>query len=350
MRRLFGILVVAAAVPALRAQTPSGALVGVVFSRDAGLVLPYSVVALPAHGRERFASDEGVFYFSDVPAGPTRVRVRRLGFLPSEVTFVVRAGATDTVRIELTRVAVQLTTVDVKAFPQCLTPGAPSADHDPTLATMFEQLMLNAQQFQLLSREYPFSYMLVARWSHVDKDGVRWQDDVDSVRITSTETWKYRPGEVIGRSSTGKRWGKRVFRVPTLLNFADPEFVRSHCFYNGGVIDGTRSQLVRIFAMAADGMKEPDVNATILLDPTTFQIRASILRLSRSPRIVGMTDMEVTTEFYETLPSIAVIGRILSRQNFDRRVRGIPHLAALEDQRMEDFVWLGLKPGEERRP
>ena len=343
-------LVAALLVSALPLGAQTGAIAGLLISRETGQPLAYGVIALPLLNRERFTTENGEFLFGEVPTGPTRVRVRRLGYMPTEVTVNVRANATDTIRVELAHVAVRLSTVDVRAFPRCLNPGPPRADSDSTLATVFDQLMLNAQQFELLSRSYPFSYLLVAKLSHVDKDGHRWQDDVDSVRIISNETWKYRPGELVGWSSTGRRFGNRVFRVPTLLNFADPDFVRSHCFYYGGLMDGNRSQLVRIYAMAAEGIKDPDVNATILLDPQTFQIRASILKLSRLPAVVGMTDLEVTTEFYELLPSIAVIGRIVSRQDFDRRVRGIPHLASLEDQQMSDLMWLGAKPGEERKP
>ena len=346
-RTLLAILAIAFTNVA-RAQT--GTIVGIIVSHETGLTMAYGVVALPAYSRERFTSERGAFVFSGIPAGPTQLRVRRIGYLPTDTVITVRADVTDTVRVEMQRVAVQLSTVDVRGIPPCTKPGPPNAENDPTLATMFEQLMLNAQQFELLSKSYPFSYLLVATLAHVDKDGVRYQDDIDSVRITSTETWKYRPGAIVGFSSTGRRFGDRVFRVPTLLNFADPDFVKSHCFHNGGLIDGNRSQLVRIYAMAAEGIKDPDVNAMILLDPQTFQIRASILKLSRMPHVVGMKDLEVTTEFYELLPSIAVIGRIVSRQDFDRRVKGIPHLAALEDQQMSDLTWLGVKPGEERKP
>src|SRR5436190_5975655 len=234
-RRIVLMVLALASAGAARAQI--GTIVGVIVSRETGLTMAYSVVALPAFNRERFTSERGAFLFSGIPAGPTRLRVRRIGYLTTDTVINVRADVIDTVRVEMQRVAVQLSTVDVRGFPPCTRPGAPNVENDPTLATMFEQLMLNAQQFELLSKSYPFSYLLVATLAHVDKDGVRYQDDIDSVRITSTETWKYRPGALVGFSSTGRRFGDRVFRVPTLLNFADPDFVKSHCFHNGGLMD-----------------------------------------------------------------------------------------------------------------
>ena len=57
-----------------RAQGPtrpdsSGSIVGVVVARETGAPLPYSVVSLPALGRERFTNERGEFLLTGVPAG-----------------------------------------------------------------------------------------------------------------------------------------------------------------------------------------------------------------------------------------------------------------------------------------
>jgi hypothetical protein len=332
----------------LRAQG-QGTIAGVVVTQD-GAPLAYAIVALPALGRERFTNDAGAFVLPEVPAGRVVLRVRRLGYLPMDVPMHVSAGRTDSVRVALNRVAVRLATVNVTSHPPCRKPGAPKPTGDSTLYTVYSQLVLNAEQYKLLSETYPFVYALSATRSQVMKDGTTTVGESDTTHYQSDVAWKYVPGGVLRRDRDGKNRVILLFTIPTLLNFADPLFARSHCFHNGGLVKVGDSSFVRIDVVAADNIKTPDVNGTILLNPSTFQIRQTVLRLTRPQLIQAMTDAEVMTEFRELLPSIPVIHRVTSAQTFDPGGRGVTFVSAHEEQELIVFAFRGQKPGEEKKP
>lgn len=333
---------------ALYAQSGGGTIVGVIIGRESGLPLPHAVVAIPTLGRERFSDDSGAFLFADLAPGRSVLRVRRLGYAPMELVLHVRAGVTDTVRIHIDRVAVRLASVNVQERSPCYRPGAPRAADDSTLATVYEQLLLNAEQYRLMSQLYPFAYSLVSTRSHRRKDGTVRVDNIDTLRVVTD--WKYFPGQVLRVDRLGSDRGMLMLLVPTLGNFADPDFIENHCFHNGGLTTVDGSAYIKIDVVAAERIPTPDVSGSILLDPRSFQIRRSVLRLSRLPDVPGMTDAEVVTEFRELLPSVPVIGRIKASQTFDTRKRGVRYAMGFEEQHLVNFTFIGAKPGENIKP
>ena len=342
------ILVLAFVAASASAQEAPGTIVGVVVAKESGEVLPHSVVVVPSLDIRRFSNDSGAFVLRDVPAGPRLVQIRRLGYAPAEVTVIVRAGARDSLRIELTRVAVKLAAVQVRADPPCTTPGL-SAVKDTVLATVLTQLRMNGEQYRLLTEAYPFVYgherMLVTGL----KSGDMRTDVVDTVLIQSKQAWRYRPGHILTREGNRRR-GSLFFNLPTLADFADPLFLDNHCFTDGGIDHVDGRELIRIDVVAWSRIKNPDVNGSIFLDPETFQIRRSVLRLSRNPKVNGMTGLEVTTLFQEALESVPIITQVYSVQTFDGRDRRRDLLAAYEHHRLVTFTFLGSRPGDDARP
>jgi hypothetical protein len=330
---------------AFRAGAQTGSLTGVIVSNDTGEPLAYSVVALPRLGRERFTTDSGVFFFSDLPVGPVQLRVRRLGYTPAEVTFDVRAGAFDTLRIRLSRIALQLGSVTVRAYPPCREPGPPPADIDSTLAIVFSQLRMNAEQYRLLAESHPFYYaMQKVRSRRLKTTGQVRIDGLELVRIDSKAAWRYRPGAVLSRQR-----GAYYFHIPTLVDLADAAFLSNHCFHYGGVEEINGVDLVRIDVVAAHHIRDPDVNGSMYLDPQNYQIRRTLLRLSRrSQQMRDIMDFEVITEFQEIMPSIPVIAQVWSVQSIDPKARG-DYDTGYEEQRLVAFEWLAAKPGEDRK-
>jgi hypothetical protein len=321
-----------------------------VVATESGSPLSYAVVELPDLRREQFTDSSGAFQFSDVPAGSTRLRVKRLGYSPMEITLHVRDGATDTVRVALSRIALTLAALDVQALPPCVKPGPPRPEADSVLAAVFTQLLFNAEQFRLLSESYPFSYLLTATaMSRGKGETFDWVESVDTVRIHSNRTWRYRAGEVLQRSNRGGRYGVPVFRIPTLQHIASPEFLKNHCFHYRGLVQQDSTPLVRIDVVAAERLNRPDVNGEIFLDPESFQIQRTVLRLSRLPDIVGLLDTEVTTDFREMLPSIPVVSRVRATHLYDVSNKHVAISQASEDQRLSDFTFLRAKPGD-RKP
>ena len=337
---------------ALHAQrTPVGALAGRIVDEN-GHPLSYGIVALVESGRERFTDDSGFFRFPDLPAGPTVVRVRRLGFAPAQLTVPIRAEVTDTIRVALRHVVITLAAVDIREYPPCHNPGPPDPAKDSTLAVVFEQLRMNSRQFQTLREKHPFATEMQLTIVRERRNGSR-QEMRGEIRETSREHRPYEPGRVVMPARAKmRRFAPYEFNVPELGDFAREEFVRAHCFHRGPMVEGD-SPLIRIDVRAAERLRYPDVEGSILLDAATFQIRRTALRMSRvpsGPEFDTMKSQDVVTEFREVLPSIPVIDRVYSVQRFDPRSYGVTYVAVHETQRLVKFEFLGSRPGEGKSP
>jgi hypothetical protein len=328
----------------------TGTIVGVVTMKDGGLPLGYSVASVPSLGRERFSDDHGVFILGELPAGQVQLRVRHLGYSPADLAVVVHAGRSDTVHVELTHIAVRLTAMQVHAYPPCAKPGVPARSADSAFFTVFEQLRQNADQFRLLSNTYPFVFTTERLSTLTMSNGDTKIDGVDTISVESKAGWVYKPGGVLtnDRQQLGGR-GSMFMYIPTLLHFADQTFLDNHCFYNGGLesLDGT--ELLRVDFTAAERIREPDVDGSIYLDPTSFQIRRSILRLNKIPRgMSGLREVEAVTYFGELFPSIPVISGVTSVNRLvPGTARGVTVTEAHEQQRLLRVHFLKGLPGED---
>lgn len=341
------LLAVALPSAALSAQGVSSTIAGVVVERESGERLAHSVIAVPSLEIHRFADDSGAFVLRELPPGSFLVHVRRLGYAPQDVMVTVRAGAHDSLRVELTRVAVRLAPVQVRADPPCTTPGL-RAVKDSVLMTLLTQLRMNGEQYRLLAERYPFFYSQERIVSSELKGGETRIDTIDTLVVASKPLWRYRPGRILTRLGRRQR-GELLFNIPTLLDFADPLFLDNHCFAEGGLDHVDGRDLIRVDLVASARIKNPDVNGSIFLDPRTFQIRRSVLRLSRNPRVSGLMEMEVTTVFQEALPSIPIVSQVLGVQRFDTRGSRRDFVAGYEHHRLIGFRFVGTRPGDEPR-
>lgn len=342
-------ILLAGALPSapLAAQATSNTVVGIVMAQESGERLAHSVIAVPSLDIHRFADDSGTFVLRDMPPGSFVLHVRRLGYAPKDLMLTVRAGGQDSLRVELTRVAMKLAPVHVRVDPTCTTPGL-RAVKDSTLATLLTQLRMNGEQYRLLSERYPFVYAHERIISSELRSGDTRIDTIDTLVLASKPPWRYRPGRILTRTGRRQR-GELFFNIPTLLDFADPLFLDNHCFADGGLnhVDGT--DLIRIDLVAWTRIKTPDVNGSIFLDPQTFQIRRSELRLSRNPKVRGLVDMEVSTVFQEALASIPIVTQVLAVQRFDPRAKGREFVAGYEHHRLIEFRFVGTRPGDDPR-
>jgi hypothetical protein len=345
--RAWFALVAALLLPASLLAQGRGVLAGVIVSHETGEPLAYSIVAIPSLSYERFSDESGAFAISALPAGPLVIRVRRLGYSPSDITVHVRPGASDTLRIALSRIAVPLGEVTVRAYPPCLVPGPPRSQADSVFAIVFTQLRLNADQYRLLAESYPFSYALNATLSRKLRNDGGVAVDAREVMMVNSKPLprRYRPGKLVTR-----RGRNFYFHIPTLIDFADPNFINQHCFHYAGRERIDDIDLVRLDLVAAERIKEPDVNGSMYFDPTTFLIRRTVLRLSKPLKQVrSVTDMEVTTDFREVMPSIPVIAKVWSVQTMDPKAK-LDYDEAYEKQELIGVRFLGAKPGEGKKP
>jgi len=347
-----GALVAIGPATAQATTDSTGAIIGLVTTREGNVPLAYSVVSAASLGRERFSDAQGVFALTGLPAGALQLRVRHLGYSPVDLTVTVHAGRADTVRVSLVHIAVRLTAVDVRAYPECKNPGPPKASADSAFATVFDQLKQNAEQYRLLTDTYPFIYAAERTLSSTLVNGESKTERIDTLVVTSTR-WTYKPGTIVEQTRRGFS-STTAMNIPTLVNFAEKSFLENHCFYNGGLetVDGT--ELLRVDFNAAAKIKEPDVDGSMYLDPVTFQIRRSVLRLSKiPPRLRGLAETEAVTLFGEVLPSIPVIADINSVNRFQPSAKQSPtaEASANERQRLISVRFTKGKPGDEtKRP
>jgi hypothetical protein len=332
------------------ARDSTGSIAGTVVAKETGAALPYSVVSLASlpGGRERFTNERGAFVLGGIPAGRVRLLVRHIGYSPTTLTVDVRAGATDTVRVVLSRIAVELNRVTIEGLGRCTSPGPPTATTDPAFAAIFDQLRENADRYRLLAESYPFAYAMERRSTIHYVGGETITTAIDTTRIGTGARSHYAPGTIVTVGS--EPFNRQVlFNIPTLLQFAERTFLDNHCFGNAGadVVDG--HAVVRIDFSASARIKPPDVSGSMYLDRETFQIRRSTLRLTRIPdEAPQIAAVEVVTDFREIVPSISVPSTIRSVHVLHTdRTRPVLPDTAYEIQRMVGLKFLKARPGEE---
>lgn len=323
-----------------QATTPS--LIGDVVSRETGGPLAHAMITLVGNERQTFTSDGGVFAFTSLAPGTYRIRAVHIGFTPSEVSVEIVAGAAPPrVRIALARLSVQLATVKVTATAAFRTPGRPNPDVEPDFAAIVGQLRMNAEQFQLLSDSFPFTYKVQQVFYELHNDSSRTTQDVESESYRSdARGWEYKMGDVVARAPDGHM----LMHLPTLRDFASYEFLNNHCFSYGGIEQTRSGPLIRIAFQADVQIRNPDVNGTVYLDAKTYQIRRAELRLTKIPASMPQaTAVNVTTIFGEVSPSIDVIQEVHGLTSLRRHVFSSV-VGNGEDQRMYALEWLVRNP------
>jgi hypothetical protein len=330
---------------ATRLGAQSTSLSGTITARETGEPLAYAIVGIEGMDRAQFAGDSGTFFFGDLGFGSVRLQVRRLGFQPFDTTLFLVRGATTNVRVALRRVAVRLSEVDVRAHPPCRKPGPPPRS-DSALVSIFTQMKMNAEQYELLTREYPLVYVLeVQKSSRLKSDGSTRVDSLYMDRFAALRTWRYRPGQLVVRKGTG-----HYVNIPMIVDFADKSFIANHCFHYGGLAHIDQDTAIRLDVVAAQSLRTNDVSGSIYLDPETFQVRRTVLQLTMPlGRFGSIVDFEISTDFREVLQSIPVIWRLEAVQRLDPRARAVDFDEAYETQQLKGYQFLQAKPGDRKR-
>ncbi|MGV3707276.1 MAG: carboxypeptidase regulatory-like domain-containing protein [Gemmatimonas sp.] len=318
-----------ASVPAVAAEESGGIIRGVV-TNEAGNALPYAVVSIASRELQQFANGSGRFVFTRVPAGKYRINVRQLGYQPVNIDIVLARDSSVDVSVKMQRVATRLATMQVVDEWVCRQPGAPTkAKSDPALVTVFEQLEQNAVRMQLLVKEYPYRTIMERR-RILERD--RGSDSLEGIDTTITESTtksQYKVGNVVERAG---RAGPHYMRVPTLLDFAQKEFQKNHCFILRGIEERDDRKLIRVDFKASAKILEPDVEGSVYLDPQTYKLRHSEIALTRIPPAVrGLAGLTAITHFDELVSGMPIIAgiRAVSRM---RTVTPVEFQRAVENQ------------------
>lgn len=316
--RILAALVIAVICPAASLAAQGTAVLQLRALSDAGAPLGNSLVSVPALRITRFTDIAGGLTLSDLPAGELRIELRRLGFQPKDTLVRLTTGATLTVTVTLTRVALRLMPIQVVARERCEHPGPPAQHTDAALAAAFQQLRMNANQYTALVQAYPFTYSLRRTFGRIKRDNARLVEESDSIEVSAVPQWTYSPGRVVVPNPYPER-GVLFMHLPTMDAFADSVFIANHCFHNGGIepADDGHSYF-RIDFVPATSLRTPDLEGSIYLDLESLIVRRTVLRLTRLPPIRHLLGLEATTEFIEVAPSVPVIHSVYSRHVFGR--------------------------------
>ena len=292
---------------------------GTVVNAETGEPLAFSIVALQPGFAEHFTDQAGAFTFTNVSTGTYRLRVRQIGYSPVDTTLTVGSDSDLSIRIALRRVAVELPPITVTGALTCVQPGPPDAAVTPALASVFDQLLENARRYRLLADSFPFTFVIERTSS----------TGVDTIEQTSgDERHRYRPGRVVD-AGTGPWRDRRVVLLPGLEEFGDSAFVRNHCFRLAGRDTAEGEVFVRIDFEPAARLRSADVAGAAYLDPGSYQLRYTRVRLTRPerslPEVLGLV---ATTRFREIAPGIVLHDRVRAVATLPRQVERI------EEQRL----------------
>jgi hypothetical protein len=303
MRSVLGTFAFAAlSLPAAHAQ--SSVIRGQVVLRDDGQPLPYTAVALLSQGTQRLTSDSGAFVLSDLPPGEVRLRFKRIGFLPKDTLVVLGPGETARIRVEMTRLALDLPAVVVSG--RC-TNGTPFEPRPAILAELFDQVNQNAERMALLATAKPFVMRTASVGGFRDANKPFVPTRVDTVERGPLPVVRYVPKRV-ARRGTGSYAGTWGIYMPELPDFADTAFTNNHCFHYAGQ---TRFETDSVIAVDFEPVpwldKEVDVKGTIYLRVDSYQLVALVARTNRQPgNSRHIADYTQRTRFREVVPGIPV--------------------------------------------
>lgn len=343
MRRLVVALMLAFVPLVATAQSGGRTLLVRLVTAAEGAPLGYGVVSLPAHGVERFTPASGAVALPVPEAGPVRLRARRLGFTPVDTTVVVGEGASTTVTVALARVSFTLDAVTVVAWPPCLTPGLSAAD--ARVRAVVEQLQENAERYRLLVKQYPFVYTVRREFGEKGSDGSYIAQRTDMIPVEGRSEWSYRPGTLIAREPSRVPGGRPdwVMRIPGIADLAEASFIAQHCFHVAGVEEKGGERLLRLDIVAADALKDVDVNVEAWLDPEDYRLRHARFTLTRPPRQVrGLVRSTTAVEYREVIPFVPVVA-VTTAENTVQQGRAAPRVS-VERQRMERVLFQGPRP------
>jgi hypothetical protein len=333
VRVIVGIAVLLGATllaPARSVAQETGTLVVTVTAQQTGVSLPYAVVALPERAVERFTDAGGRATIIALPSGRYEIAVRRIGFAPYRGRVVIEAGIVTTAAITLAQIPVQLTGMMVRPREVCTKPGMPDRARDPAVYDVVELLRDNANQFRLLTSQYPFRYATQRVFASL-ADSAVFVQAVDTLVAESKSLGGYRPGRVVRDQRGAGGRTETMMAIPGLSDIAAPAFIANHCFHFGGIVTEGAETWVRLEVRAADKLRSLDVHGTFFLDSATAQLRRMELEMSRPDRLPrrlqGIRTVAVATTFREITPGLSLVDRVCAinwQKPFQGRGRSHP--------------------------
>jgi hypothetical protein len=339
-----GLLAVSSSAAAQRTRAPARAplssgviLRGTILRGDSTPASYAGVEIVEAHQR-RFGDADGKFSVRVAP-GRYHVRVRQIGFAPRD-TVVTVLGDTPQLIVRMVPVPLVLSEVTVKARTHCEIGGIDTTND--VLRDMFNAVRENAVRELLLRRSYPFEYLVEVALTDTPASGRRpRKPNLDTLIYRSDAILPYARGGIVFTDRTDPRGAWDRMRVPAMIDFADDNFVKSHCFDYGNTDSGDYS----ISFMPLDAITVPDVSGTITFDTATYVVRTADVKLTHANQIApGFERLEVHTTYQEFLPRVALPVVIRTTQFYNTAAPDPMLFVANETQTIRSLRFLDRVP------
>ena len=348
---------------------PGRHMSGAVLDELSGVPIALALVTIPTADRTVLTGADGRYRFTDLPAGVYTVRVRQIGYVPSELVVRVldlpvapqrpRDSALVVHRaydIRLRRLAVRLDTayVRVRDDRPCRGRGWASAtDAHPQVAVLFGELRANAERFRLLAERFPMEYRVQRAERFALSTGSSFTQRTDTLRRRSDLRRPYEPGKVFDREPSYGAFGPGgptvgaagEVRVPGFAEVASHAFQAHHCFRYAGVqMFGSRIYYRVDFMPTADVLG-PDVEGSLYVDSDNFLLRRSVFRMTNVPKGLRVRSVEVVTTYRELYPTFLVADSLDSREAVRGvRISKVPVTEFTQHDRLLDHRFVGEDP------
>lgn len=253
-------------------------------------------------GTRSFTREGGETRVALPSSGPLELRVRQLGFAFVDRTIdraSLRADGTDTLVVELTRVALDLPTVAITEARGC--PVIPR-EQAPLAYWALLQLREGAERYGSFRQAYPFRVTTERRTSK--REG-RQQLPRETRREerTNSDRWgdRYEPYDVI-RTGTWGGFSAQILFVETL---GDPKFWSHHCVTGVSSVAANGRPQVRLAFAPSESVRWPDWSGEVTLDSVTSVLQRVEFALVASTR-EGPARLEGFSSFREVSPLIVM--------------------------------------------
>jgi hypothetical protein len=301
---VFTLACTLSAFDAVRAQ--GATVTGEVVLRDGGQPLGYTTISILSQGTQRLARENGSFALA-LPAGEIRLRFKRIGFVPKDTALIVAANDTARIRIELTRLVIQLPRVVVDGT---CTDKTPLGDEPGVVAELFEQVKQNAERMRLLAQERPFMMTAVHYNRFVDANNRVTNPRTDTLERPALLK-PYKPRGVVFRiTEEGPYKGAIGIMMPELPDLADTAFTNNHCFWYAGQERFGADSVIRVdFEPVPWLAKEMDLEGSIYLRVDGYQLVGLYTKLNRVAPPIGRNLREYTTRsrFIELVSGVSTM-------------------------------------------
>ncbi|MFL5525375.1 MAG: hypothetical protein ACJ79I_02970 [Gemmatimonadaceae bacterium] len=249
-----------------------------------------------ATGRHQLTGEEGNATLVLPTARELRLRVRQLGYQPTDTTITQenqRLGRSTV--FALRKIAYVMSSVRLSG--RCTT--AEDSGAAALSASVLGQLRQAAEKAEEFRRSYPFDATVERRTVSVGPSGKVLRAVTAKEKFRS-ESWeaRYRPGDIVEHAYDGS------FKVPLLFltTVADSNFWNHHCFGVRGMEGAPGNRAIRLEFSPNSETRGPDWAGSALLDSATssllrVEFRVVGLRNSDPQRIEGYTTFTSPSPF-----------------------------------------------------